>query len=458
MLKKRLNQYKSILSQDRWLYQALRRSLKRQEDLDEYDRIFLHVFAPVMLWYVTWVLERASELRIKRLYFLARDGWLMYHLACLIKEQNPRDVDIDLRYIHVSRYVLRNAEYSFIGLECLDTICVGGIDITFEKLMKRAALTDEEILTVAREVGFQNRLKECLSYAQIQELKIKLECHSDNLFRYIQNHSEHFYDITAEYLKQEGLLDDTSYALVDSGWIGTTQKSLQRILTKIKGQDVKVKGFYFGLYEIPCGMDKDCYESFYLRPHMDIKRKTRFSICLFETLFSSPEGMTMKYLSGADGKIKVIKSDFINPNGLFMMRNLELITNFVDAVDGRWFYDVLDDWDGNLKIIEKLLSLIMGRPTIEEASILGGFQFCDDVLELQMQNVAAIWDDLELKRQWFFKKINIKFFNSEEKLHESGWPEASIINLCGEGIRASKALYSERLYKRLMYVRKSIQV
>lgn len=36
------------------------------------------VLAPVMVEYVKWILSRAQQLGIQRIYFLARDGWPMY--------------------------------------------------------------------------------------------------------------------------------------------------------------------------------------------------------------------------------------------------------------------------------------------------------------------------------------------------------------------------------------------
>ena len=64
----------------------------------------------------------------------------------------------------------------------------------------------------------------------------------------------------------------------------------------------------------------------------------------------------------------------------------------------------------------------------------------------------------ELKKQGFLRKVTIKFFNSKEKLHESGWPEGSIVNLLGNSVICRWALFNERLYKRGMYVRKAIKV
>ncbi len=433
----------------------MQQSLKAQDNLDEYDQIFLHVFAPVIVNYVRWVLETAKSKNIDRLYFLARDGWIMYHIASYI-QRNRTDLQIELRYIHVSRYVLRNAEYSFVGRDVLDSVFVGGIDITFEKLMKRVDFTDEEIINVAKEIDFTERIKECLSYAQIQELKLKVDECSELFFKYVEGHSKEFFDTTIGYLRENGLFEDVSYAIVDSGWLGSTQKSLNRLISHISGKSPRLEGFYFGLYDIPDSMAASDYHAYYIKPGKNISRKSRFSICLFETTFSSPEGMTIGYRDKIQGGFEAVQSDKGNPNSAFMKRNYELVKQFVYNLDKVWFLEKADE-KKSTQIAEKLLSKIMSNPTALEASTFGGLQFCDDVLELQMQNVAAKWDMGELHNQQFFRRIRIKFFKSNKKLHESGWPEASIVNLLGEGYKASNALRGERLYKRLMYVRKAIK-
>ncbi len=408
-----------------------------------------------MCIYVKWVIKRAHANNIKRLYFLARDGWLMYQFALQAKVKMPEAKDIDMRYIHVSRYVLRNAEYYFLDSNSIiDSVFVGGIDITLRKILNRASLTEEEIEKVANDIGFLDRIDECLSYAQIQDLKVKVEGWDDVFFKSVRNHSEEFYESAKGYFTEKGLLEDMSYAIVDSGWLGSTQKSLQNVLSHIRGKDVKLRGFYFGLYDIPSGMDANCYEAFYIQSFNSLKRKTRFSICLFETLFSSPEGMTLGYEKGEDG-YHVIQSPKGNPNSLYMRLNNYLLQLFAENLDDKWYRD--NQSEASLShLVELLLTLSMSKPSVEEAGTFGNLLFCDDVLESQMQPVAADWDEAEVKKQRLFNKIILKFLDSTEKLHESGWPEGSIVKVYGESNKSIRALRSERMYKKVMYVRKNL--
>lgn len=50
----------------------------------------------------------------------------------------------------------------------------------------------------------------------------------------IYEKSDAAYETTIGYLRQEGLLDNVRYAIVDSGWVGTIQKSMQTLLAQEK--------------------------------------------------------------------------------------------------------------------------------------------------------------------------------------------------------------------------------
>ena len=103
-----------------------------------------------------------SAKRKKRLYFLARDGYQMYLAAQQLCKQY--DLDIECRYLKVSRYAVRVPEYHLLGERCLERICVGGIDVTFEKIMQRAALTDKEAEEIAALAGYTENYRKVINY------------------------------------------------------------------------------------------------------------------------------------------------------------------------------------------------------------------------------------------------------------------------------------------------------
>ena len=416
------------------------------------EEVFLYVWLPVLTEYVEWVLEEAVKNGEKRLYFLARDGYMMYLMAK--KLVDARGIDLDIRYLKISRFSIRSAEYYFAGKAALDTLCVGGIDISFEKIMKRANLTEEEALHIARLAGYTDNYKKVLNYQQLCSLKKELSG-IGQLFVYIKKHAKNCYNTTVSYLRQEGLLEEIPYALVDSGWVGTLQLSLQRVLEHEKAGKVRLQGYYFGLYARPEGTDASQYRAFYFGER-DILRKICFSNCLFETVLSAPEGMTQGYRLQKqelqESVYEAVENDSRNPNADVMEHFAKLLMQYASC------YGETSDGKGaaphkkHVSFAESLLKSMMGNPTQWEAEAFGELLFCDDVLELQLQPVAAWWDEEELHKQRFVNKILIKLNLKFGILHESAWAEGSIARF---GKKAGNHMRQERLYKGFMYLRKA---
>lgn len=411
------------------------------------DEVFFHTLAPAMVEYVKWVLLEARKNQIQRLYFVARDGYMMYRTAQIMTQ--AWNLKMDLRYLKVSRHAIRSAEYYFCGEKALDTICVGGIDITFAKMMKRANLTEEEARQIARLCSMEEEYDRPLSYRQIQELKEKLR-KLPLLQSHIREHAKNSYIQAVEYLKHQGMMEEISYALVDSGWIGTLQLSLQRVISHAMEKPVKLIGYYFGIFTIPEGTGTGQYRAFYFEPK-DIRRKSLFSNCMFEAIFSAPEGMTVGYRDK-----EAIESDRNNPNAgaiTWLAEELDKYTKeYLRQVPVR---EEKGSAAGKrvIRMLRRLLVPLMAFPTKEEAEEFGKLLFCDDVLELQVQPLAARWSVEELQNQRLLSKILIKANRKKGILRESAWPEGSMTNLAAH---PGNYIRQEHWYRYLMYLRKAV--
>ena len=164
---------------------------RREQRLQSYKKarsekeIYKRVLAPTLYEFVMWVLQKALQSGKKRLYFLARDGYQMYLAARQLCKQY--DLDIECRYLKVSRYAVRVPEYHLLGERCLERICVGGIDVTFEKIMQRAALTDKEAGEIAAFAGYTENYRKVINYHEVMQLKDRLK-KIPLLFHYIDSH------------------------------------------------------------------------------------------------------------------------------------------------------------------------------------------------------------------------------------------------------------------------------
>ena len=170
-------------------------------------------------------------------------------------------------------------------------------------------------------------------------------------------------------------MDEVPYSLVDSGWVGTLQKSIEHLVQTVNPK-VSVTGYYFGMYELPRGMAKEKYNAFYFSPKKGIKKKVYFSNCLYEAVFTSPEGMTIGYEKKDDRFVPVY--DLVsNPNEVRINRYVEMIVQFMESyVDGGKPYNEAH----SKKLVRQIAYRLMGNPSMEEAELFGGLLFCDDAL------------------------------------------------------------------------------
>lgn len=430
-VRERIDYYRKIIN-SRSIY---RDALQKQKENSLYNTAMI----PVLIEFVVWVIGQAEQESIKRLYFLSRDGYQMFLVAKdLCRKMN---IDIEIRYLNVSRYSMRVPEYAMLGEKCMDRIFIGGIDVTFRRIMRRAALTDEEINDVAKECDMDNELDRMLNYQEIMALKNKF---ADNrkLLDYIEKHSKKAYPNAIGYLRQEGLLDDIKYGLVDSGWVGTLQQTIRHLTQKDR-----IDGFYFGLYEIPKDEASDMYHGFYFNPKTGLDRKSYFSNCLFEAVFTSPEGMTVGYSKEADRYIPQMDMEQ-NPNKEIIQDNVRQLLNYLNQI---YIYDKQSD----VQFVERLLKPLMAHPTKTEVEEFGNLLFSDDVLEGNLKKVAAELSHEEIVNQRFIPKMLIMLGISKKEIHESAWIEGSIVRL-GESV--DRSLRSAERYKKFVYIRKRIQM
>ena len=447
--------YSEALSQYEELY----------NDADVSQLYYLHCVAPVLIEFTAWPLQKAAGSGKKRLYFLARDGWQMYLAAReLVKAMG---LDIDCRYLRVSRYALRVPEYHLLGEKCLDRICIGGIDVTFEKIMKRAALTDSQAMEIAMLCGWQSRYKNILNYQEIVSLKSELY-KQKKLFEYIYQHSREAYPAAVGYFRQEGLLDDIPYAFVDSGWTGTQQQSLKNLLASIK-PDISAEGYYFGLYETPDNAAANglLYHGFYFMPENGLKRKVYFSNSLFEAVTSSPEGMTLGYSEHGKEYSCVfdmpenVNAAKIKADSDALKKYLPLLCNICNNNKMRsgqpgknLFFKNNKEERRRIKMLYRLMSLWMGNPTKAEVKAFGSLLFSDDMLEGALQRVSKDLSESDIKNQRFMRKLLIMLGIKKEVIHESAWIEGSIAAV---GRNKAANLRHARFYKYFVYVRKALK-
>lgn len=407
------------------------------------------VLAPFLVLFSAWVLQEAMKDGIDRLYFLARDGYPAYIAAKRISE--AYDLKIDCRYLYCSRYALRVPMYSENQKEMLDYICRNGIDITTRKVLKRAGLDSAQTEALVAESRDINKLDEKISNAELQKLRKRL---SDNprFLKIVCNNSENSWPTLRTYFEQEGFLEKNAIGIVDSGWIGSTQKSICDILKRM-GKDMEIKGYYWGLYDIPEGMDPQEYRGFYFEKKNRLRNKIFFSNCLIETIFSSTQGTTVGYKIGKNGAEPILDGNSFNTHELTCIHTLleKYTDNFINYNRKVSFSNLKTS--RYVRLLASSLHRFMWNPTREESRIFGRLLFSDDLLDDHCKELAPVFTTRELTENHFWHRVLATLKVEDRIVHESGWYEATV-RRSTDRVLIHKLSYSA--YRTLSYIKKSI--
>ena len=442
----RFNQYQSCFKQNPRMYHII-----QQMNIPKNDPVALAlccVFAPSLGAFVQWLLLEALKDGRKRLYFLARDGYFMYRAALIFCEK--LHLPIECRYLSCSRYSVRIPIFHFDQEDALDYICRGGIDVTLEKILTRAGLNRKEQSEVFSSLCLGFPKDSPIPYAMLPDIRKKLS-RCSLFLQYMNFHSKNAFPDFAGYLRQEGLLDKTAYAIVDSGWVGSMQKTLDTALHFL-GRENRLEGYYWGLYELPANADSSLYHCYYFEPEHHLNRKVFFNNCLFETVFTAPHGMTLSYRF-QDGRylpnydlISKDRKQFLLKTERYLMQYIHLLAR--ESQKSGFYRELLKN---DLFTIEKLLKQFMTWPSYQEAEQFGTLSFSDDVLDSKDKVLAPLLSLKELRSNHAVRKLSAMLFSKKSVFVESAWYEGSVVRSCKA---ISSHLIQYTFYKYIRYLRK----
>jgi predicted HAD superfamily hydrolase len=363
-----------------------------------------YVVGPVLFDYVVWILKEAEKNNIKRLYFLARDGFIPCEIAKKIC--SAWKISIDCRYIYCSRLAWRYPQYHLMQKKSLDYICWKNVGITLKSFTDRLLLSDNKAKEIQQLLGFADcNTEKKLSVSELQYLKKNLS-NTPEALNIIFDQSRAAYKDTMEYLRQEGFLDSIPYAIVDTGWTGSMQVTLNQLLHEV--HPISVPGFYFGLFSYTA--TNETYFSYLFSPLGKTVLKALFNNNVIECICSAPTGTTLGYKNEKGTYIPVLSS-VRNPNCTVWVLQ-EHITRLLSYTD--IYLQLCKDHKSlreqqiHKKMSEKLLSRFIAHPTYEEATLYGSFCFSDDMTEHNLKQLAELFTNKDAFRNDFFPRLTEK--------------------------------------------------
>lgn len=365
-----------------------------------HERLTVQVTAPVLFTYVWRVLLEAERMGLKRLYFLARDGYVMLTIAREIAKVCP--VGLELRYLYCSRASLRMPSYHRIPeSEMMDLLLHRGTNLTISHILDRAALTDAQRSAVYARLSIDPAAVSApLSENDFAEFCAKLR--SCDIFHetVIQN-SKAAYASAMPYFEQEGLTDGTPFGIVDTGWTGSMQRNLRQLSDDIPA----MTGFYFGMYARPKSKKDGKYQTWYFSADSSISVRTKFNNNVFECMCAAPHSMTIGYQKENSGRYAPIFRTAAPNSSMAAAVDAQIAVCKAFAAHCAPLIRYQEFSPASMhKLSARLLQALMYRPSAKEAEAYAVFTFCDDVTEsyaeplVQHDCLTALREHMPLRR------------------------------------------------------------
>ena len=389
---------------------------------------------PIIFGYVWWVLHEARARGIKRLYFLARDGYTLLRVARLFCERFS--LPIECRYLYCSRMALRMPTYHFIGEEAYDLLLQWGYRVTLRSVLLRVDMDEEERRRVYAECGLSGEDEDRpLSKQEFADIAARIR-RSRTFRAWVYDRSEAAYGPAVGYLRQEGLFGQDIVAVVDSGWTGSMQRSLRQLL-EYAGYEGKLTGFYFGMFESPkCPADGE-YLTWFFDAGGRAVDKARFCNNLFECLLAAPHGMTAGYREAHDRYEPILLPPPEDGETAMIQEQSDGIAFYaaqrVETVD----FDPFDTAAARRDTAERIRRY-MFRPTRAEAAYYGGLRFSDDVAESYRLSLAG-GEQTQALRDYLFLRRAARRLRGKKPEGELFWPYGTIAFLPGQKQRWYRA-------------------
>lgn len=250
---------------------------------------------PFLYAYISWLYEKITSAGIQKIFFLARDGYLMEKAFQIFQEK--KHTNLEAKYVYFSRRSIRQAlfwrcETYRESLQFLPNtrhyISVGGIlEYWGFNQDEQQAIAEEYKLDLETDL----RTESLPDNTELQELYQKLRCR-------INEKSKEQDDLLLRYLDRIGM---TGYcAIADIGWEGRMQQYME-LYAESRGLPLSFKGYYLGIHPVvPVKGEAEGFLYDDSRP--SLRKSVHVSHGLYEKLFQSGDGSTIGYRE-ENGKI-----------------------------------------------------------------------------------------------------------------------------------------------------------
>ena len=370
-------------------------------EIDYWDKFGIKYLTPLYIGFTNWIYQMTYN--CDNLYFLARDGYIVKKIYELFPSNKY------VKYLYVSRNSVQIPAVLAGNSEDKIKFILSSIDghITLRKLFNKCKLeTKKEYEEIIKLYGFDSFDNEIEDRKRYDALKCVCAVLND-----AENKIREYKELVKKYLVQEGLNNFNTINVMDIGWGGSIQASIQKILDK------EVKGYYLGTINIG-SYDFNLNSFGYIFDQdNDIYDKTMIwsQVMMYELIFSAPHGSVDKY-EEKDGKIVPVlkkQDNYCEIVEKFQNASLKVIKEIMKYYE---YYDNINKKFA-VKFYQEFLNKYNWEDLVEFSSIENDYLIGNDTKFPYVQI---------LQKQFVIENFN----NLKEITDKSLWKGAFLIEGC----------------------------
>ncbi len=351
-----------------------------------YAELAISFVAPVANVFACWILARARQSGIRRLYFLSRDGQLILQAA---RSLAPQFGGIDCRYLQASRQALflpSSAEISEEGMPWLFEntdhhylwSLLAKLELEYEQIAPFFASASRDGADFVIRTGEERQeFWAALNQSPLRELllgRIAVRREASRL-----------------YFQEAGLFDPVKRALVDIGWFLRSQRALNDLLRGWGCEEIS--GFYLGIRAGCESLEKagPATALFYEPERGSLARKSSPAVfkqvLMIENIFCTADHPTVyRYELCSDGRAVPAYNCTVPPSTLARYRALSAVVSLFAEKSVRF----AEEWANPavaMDLIDGLTTVFMKNPVAEAVRPLTEIKvsfFQNDLLPLPL--------------------------------------------------------------------------
>lgn len=342
---------------------------KRRQDTVS-DSSFWHELGylyagPLFLGYTAWVAQRAREMGLDRLFFLSRDGRFpkaVYEHITQGRQDYPPST-----YLYASRRAVALPALTSVDDKALYLLAASQAPMTAQDYLARLGLDPALYSEQIRDAGLADVPPQVPDDAIRQKLAV--------LFRSLE---QPILDLAARerkaylrYLHEQGLTPEARVGLIDIGWHGSIQRSLEALLPQ---NPALCRGFYLATH--PHAWPDVAFDSFlYHRGHpANRSRMVNYGIELLEFLFLADEASFLGMEENPDGSLRYKYDPQSGPEESYPLTREIHAGAMAFVQDYSRHADPLGEAP-DAELVYELLHRLIEKPTTELVEHLGKVHF-----------------------------------------------------------------------------------